>query len=41
MENFQPKMDPVPSVGEDTESILLEFGFDHSTIGNLRDSKAI
>ncbi len=41
MDNFQPRMDPVPVVGADTESILLECGYSKANIRNLRDNKVI
>ena len=41
MDNFQPRMDPVPAVGADTESILLECGFSKANITSLRDKKVI
>jgi crotonobetainyl-CoA:carnitine CoA-transferase CaiB-like acyl-CoA transferase len=34
-------MDPVPEVGEHTESILLELGFTHENITGLRAAAAI
>jgi crotonobetainyl-CoA:carnitine CoA-transferase CaiB-like acyl-CoA transferase len=34
-------MDAVPEVGEHTESILLELGFTHAEIAELRAGAAI
>ncbi|MCK6257354.1 CoA transferase [Fictibacillus sp. KIGAM418] len=35
-EDLEPAMNPIPAVGEHTESILKEFGIDASTIDNYR-----
>jgi itaconate CoA-transferase len=35
------RMDPIPSVGQHTEEILMRLGFDTARIGTLRSAKAI
>lgn len=40
-EGFTPRMDPVPALGEHTEAILRELGYDDVTIGKLRAERAI
>jgi crotonobetainyl-CoA:carnitine CoA-transferase CaiB-like acyl-CoA transferase len=39
--NDGPRMDPVPALGEHTESILRELGIDAETATRLRDAEAI
>jgi itaconate CoA-transferase len=34
-------MDPIPAVGQHTESILKELGIDNATIEAMRSSNAI
>jgi itaconate CoA-transferase len=41
MDGTEPVMDPVPSVGEHTATILAELGYDDDTVTNLRQSSAI
>ncbi|CAN5458036.1 CaiB/BaiF CoA-transferase family protein [soil metagenome] len=41
MENFEPHMDPIPSVGEHTNEVLTELGYSMDEIASLRDSKAV
>ena len=41
MENVQPAMDAVPALGQHTEAILKELGFDVNTIADWRKSKII
>jgi itaconate CoA-transferase len=36
-----PVIGPVPALGEHTEGILAELGFEPDEIGNLRATKAI
>jgi itaconate CoA-transferase len=36
-----PMMDPIPEVGEHTERILLELGYDESTVARLRHEEAV
>jgi itaconate CoA-transferase len=40
-DGVQARMDPVPGVGQHTESLLSEFGCDHATIERLRRDAAI
>ena len=35
-EDFEPRMDPVPAIGEHTESILQELGYSQDEIGELK-----
>lgn len=38
---IEPRMDPIPALGEHTEAILAELGYDVAAILQLRDSGAI
>jgi itaconate CoA-transferase len=38
---IKPRMDPVPALGQHTDAILREFGFDAATIDRLRAGGAI
>jgi len=40
-ESFEARMDPIPSVGQHTDAILGELGYDHGQIGKLRASGVI
>jgi len=40
-EAFTPRMDPIPALGEHTDAILAELGYDHDTIARLRAQRAI
>jgi itaconate CoA-transferase len=40
-ESFQPRMDPIPGIGQHTEAILGELGYDKKTIAGLRASGVI
>ena len=40
-EGFTPTMDPVPALGEHTQSILSELGYDSATVEQLRSERAI
>ena len=40
-ERSAPRMDPVPALGEHTEAILAELGYDAQRIAGLRAEKAI
>ncbi|MDQ3693440.1 MAG: CoA transferase [Chloroflexota bacterium] len=37
----EPRMDPIPDVGEHTDAILAELGYDAAAIKSLRDSLAV
>ena len=39
--SYQYRMDPIPAVGQHTESILNELGIDSATIEAMRSSNAI
>ena len=38
---FEPRMDAVPGVGEQTDAILKELGFDPTAIEAMRAAKAV
>jgi itaconate CoA-transferase len=40
-EGFTPRMDPVPALGEHTDAILHELGYDDAMIGKLRAERGI
>ncbi|MEQ1882970.1 MAG: CaiB/BaiF CoA-transferase family protein [Burkholderiales bacterium] len=40
-ESFDPRMDPIPRVGQHTDAILGELGYDKAAIANLRAGGAI
>jgi itaconate CoA-transferase len=40
-EGITPRMDPVPSLGEHSDAILRELGYDAATIAKLRAERAI
>jgi itaconate CoA-transferase len=35
-ESFQPRMDPIPGIGQHTDAILAELGYDKTAIAGLR-----
>jgi itaconate CoA-transferase len=39
--SFEPRMDPVPALGEHTDAILRELGYDSAQIEALRASGTI
>jgi itaconate CoA-transferase len=41
VDSFTPRMDPVPALGEHTDAILGELGWDAAAIDRLRRAKAI
>ncbi|MGQ0577847.1 MAG: CaiB/BaiF CoA transferase family protein [Betaproteobacteria bacterium] len=41
MQGVEPRMDPIPAVGQHTHAILQELGFDHGFIAKLEGEKAI
>jgi itaconate CoA-transferase len=40
-ESFEPRMDPIPAIGQHTDAILRELGYDQSAIARLRADGAI
>ncbi|HEX7812673.1 MAG TPA: CaiB/BaiF CoA-transferase family protein [Burkholderiales bacterium] len=40
-ESFEPRMDPIPAIGQHTDAILGELGYDRRAIAGLRDSGVI
>ena len=41
MRQVEPRMDPIPRLGEHTEPILRSLGYDGATIAQLRSEGAI
>jgi crotonobetainyl-CoA:carnitine CoA-transferase CaiB-like acyl-CoA transferase len=39
--SFEPRMDPVPALGEHTDAILRDLGYDSTQIDALRAAGAI
>jgi itaconate CoA-transferase len=37
-DSFEPRMDPIPAIGQHTEAILGELGYDQAAIAKLRSS---
>ena len=40
-EEFEPRMDPIPAVGENTDTILHELGYGGEAIARLRALKVV
>lgn len=40
-DSFEPRMDPIPAIGEHTDAILGELGYDSATIAGLRSGGVI
>jgi crotonobetainyl-CoA:carnitine CoA-transferase CaiB-like acyl-CoA transferase len=41
MEGTEPVMAPIPDVGEHTDDILAELGYDEDDVSTLRSSSAV
>jgi crotonobetainyl-CoA:carnitine CoA-transferase CaiB-like acyl-CoA transferase len=41
MEGTEPVMAPVPGIGEHTDDILVELGYDEDAVSTLRSSSAV
>ena len=41
MEGTEPVMAPIPDVGEHTDDILVELGYDEDAVSTLRSSSAV
>jgi crotonobetainyl-CoA:carnitine CoA-transferase CaiB-like acyl-CoA transferase len=41
LEGFAGRMDPIPAVGQHTEEILSEIGYDETRIRALHDAGAV
>jgi itaconate CoA-transferase len=40
-EGIEPRLDPIPALGQHTEAILAQLGYDHEQTNNLRESGVI
>ena len=40
-DEFEPRMDAIPAIGEHTDAILTELGYEEEQIARLRESGAI
>jgi itaconate CoA-transferase len=40
-DDFEPRMDPVPAIGQHTDTILAELGYAPSAIAKLREQGVI
>ncbi|MEI7969663.1 MAG: CaiB/BaiF CoA-transferase family protein [Betaproteobacteria bacterium] len=40
-DSFEPRMDPIPAVGQHTDAILTEIGYDAVAIARLREQHAV
>ena len=40
-DSFEYRMDPIPTIGEHSETILKEIGFTDDVIANMKETKAI
>jgi len=38
---YEPRMDAVPALGQHTDAILAELGYDAQAIATLREEKAV
>ena len=41
MRGVEPRMDPIPALGEHTEKVLAELGYDDAAVDGLRREAAI
>jgi itaconate CoA-transferase len=41
LEGFEPPMDPIPEVGEHTDEVLRDIGYDEGRIAELRMARAV
>ena len=39
--SFEPRMDPIPALGQHTAPILVELGYSSAQIDTLRDARAV
>jgi itaconate CoA-transferase len=40
-DDFEPRMDPIPAIGQHTDAILRELGYSQADIGKLREQGAV
>ena len=40
-ESFEPRMDPVPAIGEHTDAILAELGYGDDQIARLHEARVV
>ena len=40
-DDFEPRMDPIPAIGQHTDAILAEIGYDAQAIAQLRERRVI
>jgi itaconate CoA-transferase len=41
LEGFEPRMDPIPDVGQHTDEVLRELGYDEAAIAELHAARAV